>query len=72
MEVSEADRIKAVERARVAIAPIFGGTPSYKRKRGIYRALRRQDPKVVTVYNFELMMLHQMNTLARMLYGGQY
>lgn len=70
--VSEADRIKAVERVRSDLSPIFGGTPSYKRKRGIYRALKRRDPIVLSRYEFELMLIRNINTLQAMLYGGQY
>ena len=70
--VSEADRIKAVERVRVAIAPIFGGTPSYKRKRGVYRALKRKDPNVTVHYEMELARMSMLNDMARYFYGAHY
>ena len=68
MTVSEADRLKAVERVRHAIAPIFGGSPSYKRKRGIYRALDRKDLVVTMRYESELGMIRMMDSLCRAFY----
>lgn len=59
--VSEADRIKAVERVRVAIAPIFGGTPSFKRKRGIYRALKRGDANIEDHYKYEIRQIEMVD-----------
>lgn len=67
-QVSEADRLKAVERVRNAMAPIFGGTPGFKRRRGIYRALRRQDPEVLARYQYELNMLWMMGRMEMALY----
>lgn len=63
MTVSEAERIKAVERVRVARAPIFGGTPSYKRKRGIYRALARGDFETTAHYQLELGQIQMMRQM---------
>lgn len=40
------------------MGPTLGGTPTYfKRKRGIYRALKRGDMNVTVRYNFELMLM---------------
>lgn len=72
MKVSEADRIKAVERVRAARAPIFGGTPSFKRKRGIWRALKRGDFDITTRFNHELGMLRMMRSMVDMFYGRHY
>lgn len=67
-QVSEVDRLKVAERVRRSIAPIFGGTPGYKRRRGIYRALKRGDLKVLHSFTFELLMLNTANVLAKDLY----
>lgn len=70
MTVSEADRLNAVERVRIALAPTFGGSPSYKRKRGIYRALKRGDVEVMMRYEYELGMIRLMNDMVRSFYGA--
>lgn len=54
MMVSKADRIKAIERVRRTMASISGGSPSYKRRRAVYRALKRGDPDMEYAMNKEL------------------
>jgi hypothetical protein len=57
--VSEADRIKAVERVRRSMESSSGNSPyQFKRKRGIYRALDRKDADVVQRLEHELALLH--------------
>jgi hypothetical protein len=70
--VSEADRIKAVEKVRAAMAPIFGGTPSYKRKRSIYRALKRGQMDVVLQYECELALSSMLRNMVKLFYGEHY
>lgn len=69
MMVSEADRIKAVERVKVAIAPNLGDSPSFPRKRSIYRALKRGDPLITVKYNMEVGNIRMMARMAQMFYG---
>lgn len=52
------------------MAPIFGGTPGFKRKRGIYRALERKDPEVLSRYHAELNLLAMMSALETTLFWG--
>lgn len=62
MMVSEADRIKAVERVRHALASNPGDSPSkFKRKRGAWRALDRGDAKIQAMVDHELALLHLLN-----------
>lgn len=68
--VSKVDRLKVAERVRSAIAPTFGGTPGYKRRRGVLRALDRGDPYIVTRFQCELAMINMMNSIARSLYDS--
>ena len=68
--VSEADRIKAVKMVRSAMASNRGDSPTYKRKRSIYRALRRQDPEVIDRFNHTLAVLEITNDLEKDLYSS--
>ena len=72
MMVSEADRIKAVERVRRSMGPNLGDSPStFKRKRGIYRALKRKDPNIAELYNHELVISFLLSSLEMDMYGRQ-
>lgn len=62
MMVSEADRIKAVERVRHALASNPGDSPSkFKRKRGVWRALNRGNIQIILLVEHELALLHLLN-----------
>jgi hypothetical protein len=70
MMVSEADRIKAIERVRRSMALSSGGSPSFKRKRAVYRALKRNDLEVMSNFQYELALMKLTGDLVRDLYGG--
>lgn len=64
MMVSEADRIKAVERVRRSMELSPGNSPStFKRKRAVYRALNRKDLEIITRLDHELTLTHLLNSM---------
>lgn len=72
MMVSEADRIKAVERVGRAMASPSGGSPTYKRKRAVYRALDRKDPEVCSRLDHELAVMYLLNGLVEDMFNAPH
>lgn len=60
--VSEADRIKAVERVGRSMESCSGNSPyTFKRKKAVWRALKRKDPDVTAKFNHELTLMSLLN-----------
>lgn len=69
MRVFEADEIKAVERLVGSRNPTPGDTPaSFKRKRGVYRALKRGCPHTTFRFTYELALERVLRALVLDLY----
>lgn len=66
--VFEADELNAIERLLGQRVRIPGNKPYFKRKIGIYRALRRNDEYVTIMFEHILTMIRMLNRLSEEMY----